>query len=442
MHVAFGTDGVRGKAGTPPLDPETLKRIGAALGAWARTSGADHPVVLGNDGRASAPWIRDALVQGLSSAGVASIDLGLVTTPALAFVTRHEQTAAGIMISASHNPACDNGVKIFGGDGRKLSDDAEREIEGRVAETELPADCEPDVAERGDLVDRYHTFVSGCFGKLNLAGQKIVCDAANGGGSRIAPHALESLGAEVVRVACAPDGENINDGVGALHPETLVATVVQEGARLGVCLDGDGDRCIVVDDAGSVRDGDEIMYVLAKQLAAAGALPAQTLVATVMSNLGLFRALEGHGVSVHTTPVGDRSVAQAMQEHGFGLGGEQSGHVIFGRDEHQTGDGLFTALQLLALAGTGPTAALFDGFRRYPQTLLNVRVDRKPDLTTLDDVQAAVRDVEADLGRDGRVVLRYSGTENLCRVMVEGPDADTVHAHAETIARAVQRALS
>jgi phosphoglucosamine mutase len=441
----FGTDGLRGHAGTPPLDPDTLRRVGAVLGGWIQrhAAGTERAALIGNDGRASAAWIRDALVQGLAHANVATIDLGLLTTPALAYLTRTQPCAAGIMISASHNPASDNGIKIFGPDGSKLEDAAEREIEAGTARVAVSERAPSGCASRPELLDAYREFLDGEFAGLDLEWATVVVDAANGGGSEIAPAVLRTFGARVVAVACAPDGHNINRGVGATHPSHIVPAVLETKATLGICLDGDGDRVIFVDEQGNVRDGDEALFALARQLDAAGALAGRTVVATVMSNLGLHRALRALGISVHVTPVGDRAVVQAMREHRFSLGGEQSGHIVFAHDEHFAGDGLFTALRLLSLLSPEceRASALFAGFRRYPQMLLNVPVARKPDLATLPDVTEAVARVEAELGTDGRVVLRYSGTEDLCRVMVEGADAGDVQRHAEAIAAAVRRTL-
>ena len=439
----FGTDGIRGKAGTAPLDPPTLRRIGAALGAWLRQHAGPRPVVvLGHDGRESASWIRDALATGLANESVEASDLGLLTSPALAYSTRNQECDAGIMISASHNPASDNGIKIFGVDGTKIADEAEREIEIRAASCSID-EAETPCRESHDVLSHYHDFMVKTFAHLDLSGRVIAVDAANGGGAEIAPKVLETLGATVIATGCGPDGTNINSGVGALHPEALAQIVAKERAHLGICLDGDGDRGIFVDETGTIRDGDEVLFALASAFQRRGDLAGDTLVATVMSNLGLHRALEKCGVTVHTTPVGDRSVVQAMRSHGFSLGGEQSGHIIFAHPEHFTGDGLFTGLQLLSLEGAlEAPSKLFDGFRRYPQVLINVRVSHKPDLSGLPSVQAAVADVEGELGRDGRVLLRYSGTEDLCRVMVEGPEQDVVDRHAQTIAEAVQTALS
>ncbi len=439
----FGTDGLRGEAGVPPMDATTLARIGAALGVYLQRAGpADKRVVLGNDGRGSAEWILRALTSGLSAAEATAVDIGLVTTPALAFAARTEPFSAGIMISASHNPASDNGIKIFDHAGRKLGDDAEREIERLAVEVDFDTDHAPRTRHAPELTTRYQEFLANQFPQLDLSGQVLVVDAAHGGGSDVLPAVLRGFGAEVVVTGCAPDGNNINKDVGALHAAKLAPAVLEAKALLGICLDGDGDRGIFVDDRGEVRDGDAVMALLGPQLRAQGALPHDTVVATVMSNLGLHRCLEARGIAVHTTPVGDRSVVQAMREHGFGFGGEQSGHIIFAERGDYTGDGLLTALELLSLPDIASgSAAAFSEFHRFPQLLVNVTVRDKPALEDLDGVQQAVRDVEQALGRDGRVVLRYSGTENLCRVMVEGPAADAVQRHTEHIASAVRAAI-
>jgi phosphoglucosamine mutase len=442
----FGTDGLRGQAGQPPMDAATLRRVGAALGIWLSRSGpADKRVVLGNDGRASAPWILTALAEGLTATDVAVVDLGLTTTPALAFTARTQPFVAGIMISASHNPAADNGIKIFDGTGAKLADDAERAIEQLTLEADVATHRSPRVKRRPELLARYEEYLGNAFPNLDLSGVVIAVDAANGGGSHLAPQVLRRFGAQTAAIACQPSGFNINDGVGALHPEALAAAVRDAGAAFGICLDGDGDRGIFVDQAGNVRDGDEVLAVLAPHLKARGALRGDTVVATVMSNLGLRKSLARHGIAQHTTAVGDRAVVQAMRDLGFSLGGEQSGHIVFGNagDLNYTGDGLVTALRLLALPGFLElgSAAAFAGFQRFPQRLQNVPVKRKPDLSTLDEVQAAVARVERELAADGRVVLRYSGTENLCRVMVEGPEAEQVERHVADIVAAVQRCL-
>lgn len=443
--VRFGTDGLRGRAGEPPLDRSTLSRVGAAVGIWLQHEGTPQKkVLLGHDGRASAGWMSTALAAGLSASDVACLDVGLTTTPALAFLTRTLPVHAGIMISASHNPATDNGVKLFDHRGGKLSDDAERTIESLVEEVGPTPVTTTSIKRRPELVEQYEQHLAEVFSDLDLGAVKIVVDGANGGGSELAPRVLRAFGAEVIAVACEPDGSNINAGVGALYPDRLTEVVQREGALLGICLDGDGDRGIYVDERGVVRDGDHVLAVLGRQLAQAGQLTGNTVVATVMSNLGLHKALARCGARVHTTPVGDRSVVQAMREHGYVLGGEQSGHIVFAGEGSFTGDGLFTALRLLSLPGVLDSGlhALCADFVQYPQTLLNVPVDHKPPLESLPRLQAAIARIEARLAGDGRVLLRYSGTENLCRVMIEGPSKSVVERCAEELAQVVRDELA
>ena len=421
--VKFGTDGLRGRAGEAPMEPETLRRVGAALGVLLQREGdgSQRRVLLGNDGRESAPWIMDSLVQGLMAADVSAADVGLVTTPALALLTARESFAAGIMISASHNPSHDNGVKIFGADGAKLRDEDERELERLAGELRPESPGEPRVRSVEKLIHRYEELLAERFLDLDLSGRRVCVDAANGGGAAIAPRVLRMFGAEVVEVGCEPDGFNINEGCGALHPESLGAVVRDAGADMGICLDGDGDRGIFVDERGEVQDGDAVMTFFGARMHAAGELPGGTVAATVMSNLGMHEALRAADVKVHTTPVGDRHVVAAMREHGFALGGEQSGHTLFLAHE-LVGDGLYTGLRILATVGKEPVSAAFAAFQRFPQKLVNVQVRSKPDLATVAAVADKQREVEALLGNDGRLLLRYSGTEPKCRVMIEARD--------------------
>lgn len=419
----FGTDGLRSRAGDPPMDPETLRRVGAALGVQLqRGGGLQKRVLIGNDGRESAPWILEALGQGLAAAEVSIGDIGLCTTPALAFLTRTQAVDAGIMISASHNPAHDNGVKIFGGDGSKLGAADEAEIAALAVELRPAEPRTPRIRDRLELLGRYEDHLGQQFPELDLSGRTICIDAANGGGALVAPRILRAFGAEVIELGCEPDGWNINDGVGALHPEALRAAVLEHGAALGICLDGDGDRGIFVDELGTVRDGDDVLSLFGRTLHQGGALPGDVVVATVMSNLGLHRSLRDAGVSLHVTPVGDRHVFAAMRERGCAIGGEQSGHILFS-DHDMIGDGLYTGLRLLALEAPQGIAALFAGFRRYPQLLVNVPVQKKPDLASVPAIAAKAAEIERLLGDDGRLLLRYSGTEPKCRVMIEAADA-------------------
>mgnify|MGYP001457214343 CR=1 FL=1 len=438
----FGTDGLRGRAGEPPMDPETLRRVGAALGVvLQRGGGAQKRVLVGNDGRESAPWILEALGQGLIASDVAIADVGLCTTPALAFLTRTQPFDAGIMISASHNPAHDNGIKIFADDGTKLGSGVEAEIADLALQLR-PADPRtPRMRDRQDLLQKYEEHLAERFPTLDLAGRTVCIDAANGGGSLLAPRMLRAFGAEVVEVACEPDGFNINDGTGALHPETLRAAVLEHGAVLGICLDGDGDRGIFVDELGNVRDGDDVLSLFGRELHAAGALPGDVVVATVMSNLGLHKSLREVSVELLVTPVGDRHVFEAMRRRGASIGGEQSGHILFA-DHDLVGDGLYTGLRLLALDAPQGLAARFAGFRRYPQQLVNVPVARKPDLATVPAIAAKAAEIERALGDDGRLLLRYSGTEPKCRVMIEASDAAVCERLCRELADVVRAELA
>lgn len=437
----FGTDGLRGRAGDAPMEPETLRRVGAALGVLLqRGGGAQKRVLVGNDGRESAPWILEALAQGLVAAEVAIADLGLCTTPALAFLTRTQSVDAGIMISASHNPAHDNGIKIFAADGTKLRDDDEAEI-ARLAVALRPADVRnARTRDRSDLLTKYVEFFAEQFPDLDLTGRKVCIDAANGGGAELGPRILRAFGAEVVELACEPDGFNINDDCGALHPERLAALVQEHGACLGICLDGDGDRGIFVDERGTVRDGDDVLALFGRQLQRDGRLPGSRVVATVMSNLGLHKALREVGVGVEVTPVGDRNVFLAMQKLGAVVGGEQSGHVLFA-DHHLIGDGLYTGIRLLASVRDGAMSAAFAAFHRFPQELINVPVTSKPKLDSVPAIAQKAAEVEKELGSDGRLLLRYSGTEPKCRVMIEAADAATCKRLARELADVVAREL-
>ncbi len=439
----FGTDGLRGRAGEPPMDPETLRRVGAALGVLLQRQGTEQKrVLVGNDGRDSAMWILEALAQGLAAAEVSVGDVGLCTTPALAFLARTQNVDAAIMISASHNPADDNGIKIFAHDGNKLNDADEAEI-AHLATSLRPNEVRtPRIKDRKELLASYELQLAETFPDLDLSGRVVCIDAANGGGSALAPGILRAFGAEVIEIACEPDGFNINDGVGALHPEQLAASVREHGACLGICLDGDGDRGIFVDEQGTVRDGDDVMCLFGLDLHRRGVLPGNTVVATVMSNLGLTKALAGHGVKLHSTPVGDRHVFAAMRQLGAAIGGEQSGHILFS-DHHLVGDGLYTGLRLLALdsARDHGMAAAFAAFHRYPQRLVNVPVARKPDLQSVPAIVAKVEEVERRLGDDGRLLLRYSGTESKCRVMIEAGDRTLTDTLCDELAAVVRAEL-
>jgi phosphoglucosamine mutase len=437
----FGTDGLRGRAGDVPMEPETLRRVGAALGVLLQRSGDPQKrVLVGNDGRESAPWILEAIAQGLAAAEVSIADVGLCTTPALAFLTRTQPFDAGIMISASHNPSHDNGIKIFAADGTKLRDEDEAEIANLAVELRPAQPKTPRTRDRSDLLLKYEEHFAEQFPDLELDGVRVCIDAANGGGAQLAPRILRAFGADVVEFACEPDGFNINDGCGALHPERLAAIVREHDAALGICLDGDGDRGIFVDERGTVRDGDDVMTLFGRRLHADGALPGARIIATVMSNLGLHKALRDAGVGVHVTPVGDRNVFLAMRELGAAVGGEQSGHILFA-DHHLVGDGLYTGMRLLALVRGGAMSEAFAAFHRFPQELINVRVARKPSLDSVPAIAAKAAEVERILGTDGRLLLRYSGTEPKCRVMIEAADAAVCKRLCQELADVVTREL-
>lgn len=442
---AFGTDGLRGAVGSPPMDPETIRRVGAALGIWLQRQGPERKrIIIGNDGRDSSLWILECLAQGLWVTETSVVDVDLCTTPALAFLARSENFVGGVMISASHNPASDNGIKIFNDTGGKLSDEAESEIAELTDKLDFEVSTNTGIKDGRELLGKYGEYLANRFDSLDLDGATIVVDAANGGGSNLAPEILRGFGADLVTHGCEPDGQNINAGVGALHPQNIVAAVRGSGAVMGICLDGDGDRGIYVDDCGQVRNGDDVLASLAPQFKASGRLPGDTVVATVMSNLGLRRQLESEGIQLEMTPVGDRSVTERMQAGGFALGGEQSGHVIIAEDGPWGGDGLAIALELLSIPGVlekGASSA-FRSFDQYPQTLINIEVASKPELETIPGLEAMRLEVEAQLAGDGRVFLRYSGTENLCRVLVEGPDECMVKESASKLAELLQKRLA
>jgi phosphoglucosamine mutase len=439
----FGTDGIRGRAGEGWLVPERVSALGRSAGRLLGRTQAPR-ALLGHDGRRSGPPLEAALARGLAAAGFGCTSAGLTTTPGLATMARlfgYELTA---MLSASHNPAEDNGIKLFGPGGEKLGDDLERAIEADVRAPEnqdLSWGSAPPLPLDQDLEEAYLGHLMSAAGNLKLDGLRIALDCANGGASRIGPRLFGRLGAQISPWACEPDGGNINQDCGATQPGALAEIVRREGADLGVALDGDGDRCILVDEMGSVVHGDGILTVLARHARDTGALADPRIVATVMSNRGLHRALRELGIGVLGVDVGDRRVVEALRREGLSLGGEQSGHIVFGADNAYIGDGLYTAVRVLqVLRATGrPLSELAAAYQPFPQVLVNVGVARKPPMRELSKVAALVAATEAALGEDGRVLLRYSGTEPLARVMVEGPDAAFIQARAQAIAEAIER---
>ena len=423
----FGTDGIRGTANTWPMTVENALQIGAAAGRHFRNDGSNgHRVVIGKDTRLSGYMFESALTAGLTSAGMNVLLLGPVPTPAVGLLTLSMRADAGIMISASHNPHRDNGIKFFGPDGFKLSDEAEDEIEAMVAAALQPA--QPNNIGRAKRIDdgrfRYaerlkSTFPTG----MRLDGLKVVIDCANGAAHRVAPEVLWELGAEVIPVGISPNGFNINEGCGSTSTRLAAETIVSHGADVGICLDGDADRVMILDENGSVADGDQIMALFATRWAAQDLLAKGTLVATVMSNLGLEHYLEGQGLHLERTAVGDRHVVAAMRAGEFNLGGEQSGHIIM-TDYATTGDGLLAGLQFLAaMVETGkPASALTRSFETVPQMLKNVRYSDGQDPLADASVKAAIAAAMADVAGRGRILIRKSGTEPLIRVMAECDD--------------------
>ncbi len=441
----FGTDGIRGRAGEGWLAEERVSALGRALGKihgqYAKApAGKDRPLaLLGHDGRASGPILQAALARGLIAAGFDVSSAGLISSPGLALLTRHGEFGLGLMLSASHNPAGDNGIKVFSGRGEKLLEKEELAIEQLLRRELEPENTDFEVVVDPELETEYVDYLIDHASRgLNLAGLEIVIDCANGSGSHFAPRVLERLGATVHALSNKPDGQNINRDCGSTHPESLQATVIARNAQIGIALDGDADRCILVDEAGALVHGDGVLTVVARDAMQRKLWDDPRLVATVMSNRGLHRALREVGVTVVECAVGDRSVVEALRREKLPLGGEQSGHIIFGDDIHHIGDGLYTALRVLeVLVRTGEKlSSLASPYQPYPQILLNEPVAKKPALSKLVGLAALARKAEAELEGDGRVLLRYSGTESLARVMVEGPDEDRIHAMATEIAAA------
>ncbi len=443
----FGTDGVRGTANIHPMTAEMALKIGAAAGRYFRNDGSNgHRVVIGKDTRLSGYMFENALTAGLTSTGMNVLLLGPVPTPAVGLLTTSMRADLGIMISASHNPHHDNGIKFFGPDGFKLSDDAEAEIEGLVDSDIAPAQA-VNIGRAKRIDDgrfRYaerikSTFPSG----MRLDGLKVVIDCANGAAYKVAPEVLWELGAEVIPVGVTPNGYNINENCGSTQPRTAAESIVSHGAHVGICLDGDADRVMILDESGQVADGDQIMALMAVRWAAQGRLHGDTLVATVMSNLGLERFLDARGLHLERTAVGDRYVVEAMRRGGWNLGGEQSGHIVM-TDFATTGDGLLAGLQFLAaMVETGqPASALSQSFERVPQMLKNVRYAAGQDPLSASTVMAAITAAEGQLNGRGRLLIRKSGTEPLVRVMAECEDPGLLVQVVDGIVAEVEAAVT
>ena len=434
MRVLFGTDGIRGKAHAYPLDPATMFALGEALAHRMAREGKGPRVLLGMDTRESGPEIAEALAAGLAAGGGEGILVGVIPTPGIAYLCRISDAAASISISASHNPYEDNGVKIFGHDGMKVPDSVEEEIEDELRNLRRDAvDSASRLSEHPELIEEYESFLLRSVKPQALSGKRVVIDAGHGAAYRIAPDVFGRAGAEVIVIHDQPTGSNINERSGALHPETLAQTVVERQADFGVAFDGDADRAIFADDQGKIRDGDEIIYLWAQHLRKAGALENNLVVTTVMSNFGFEAQLRRDGIDLVRANVGDKYVLEQMIERGAVLGGEQSGHII-DRSVHTTGDGIHTALVFgEILASRGEPFSRLVTFQPMPQLLINEKVAGKPPLDSLPNYQQHLSRAKTSLGDRGRILVRYSGTENLVRVMVEGEDPEQIKEIAEDL---------
>ncbi len=445
MKRLFGTDGIRGVAGEFPLDAVTVRMIGTSLARQFESRLGKAPrFVIGRDTRESGSWIEEAIASGASAAGAACESAGVITTPGVAYLTAKLGFDAGIVISASHNPYQDNGIKVFLPDGRKLDDATERAIESDIANgvgagsaVTKSAESSEHLAEyQAEYLQHLRDGVSG----LSLAGKKIVIDCANGAASRLAPELFTSLGASVLSIHNEPNGVNINEECGSTHIEDLREAVVVHRADLGIAFDGDADRSLFVDENGEIVDGDATLWIIAQKLQNEGTLKADKVIATVMSNIGLEKALDSIGVELVRTDVGDKYVLAELLNSGASIGGEQSGHIIF-PEIGLVGDGMMTALLLLDAVGDRTLSEAVAGFTQYPQILVNVKVAKKVPFDELPDVVTAKTEIERELHGEGRLLLRYSGTENLARVMIEGADQDEIEQMAHRLADVIKQSL-
>lgn len=448
MSRLFGTDGIRGRANAYPMDGQTAFSAGKAAAAYFRKIGKTGHIVIGRDTRISGDMLSQAVAAGICSAGVNVQHLGVIPTPAVAYATVHTGAAAGVVISASHNPFDDNGLKLFDSNGCKLSDQAEDQIEAlmQAPESEISsarAEQIGQIVDGAPARDSYVRFLIDSSSCTSLKELTLVLDCANGATYKAAPELFQRLGARVTALHCRPDGININDQCGSQHPETMAKEVVRQKADIGLAFDGDGDRLIAVDEKGRVLSGDQIMAICANDMRQKGLLKNNLVVSTVMSNLGFGKALQSLGIDVVATQVGDRYVMQEMMERDAVLGGEDSGHMIF-RDQHTTGDGLFAALRLIeAMQNSAQKLSkLSEIMTVYPQELINVTVSGKPALDSIPQIVEVIEAVESKLADQGRVLVRYSGTQLKCRVMVEGPTPDETRAYAQQIAAVVRSMLS
>ena len=446
MRKLFGTDGVRGVANQDPMTSEMAMRIGRAAAHIFRDSSRRHRVVIGKDTRLSGYMIESALTSGLCSMGIDVLLVGPVPTPGIAFLTRSLRADAGVVISASHNPYEDNGIKFFGRDGFKLPDALEAKMEELIFSGAIDA-IRPTASEIGkavridDAIGRYNEFVKSAIPRgMDLTGLKVVVDSANGAAYKIGPRVLLELGADVISLYDQPNGMNINQGCGSLHPEVISRAVIANRAHIGIAYDGDADRVILCDENGKVVDGDAVMAICALHMIRQNRLKHNTLVATVMSNLGLELALREAGGKLVRAAVGDRYVMERMLDGGYNLGGEQSGHLIF-LDHNTTGDGLITALQIVSIMKQDgkPLSALASCMRTYPQVLVNVKVKEKRDLASIPEIAQRIAGIEKTLEGTGRLLIRYSGTELKLRIMIEGDDETEITRYAGELAELVRK---
>jgi len=448
MGELFGTDGVRGVANEYPMTAEMALNIGRATAYLFKRKGHTPRIIIGKDTRISGYMLENALVSGICSMGVNALLVGPLPTPGIAFTTNSMRADAGIVISASHNPFQDNGIKIFSHEGLKLPDEKELEIEKLIFSNKMhtlhPSHSELGKASRiDDARGRYIVFLKNTFPKdYTLEGTKVVLDCAHGATYRVAPDTFFELGADVISLFDEPNGENINANCGSQHPETLAEEVIKAKADAGFAFDGDGDRCIAVDEKGTVLTGDQIMAICAKEMKKEGTLNNNLVVCTVMSNIGFGVALKELGIEQETTKVGDRYVLEEMQAKGSIIGGEESGHIIF-LDHHTTGDGIITALQVLAAMKKAkkPLSELAHVMKVFPQKLTNIDVNSKPELSTIPEINQVIKGVEEQLGDKGRVLVRYSGTQNMCRVMVEGPTNEETEKYCRQIVAVIRKKL-
>ena len=444
----FGTDGIRGIPGTYPLDDKTLNLVGLALGQHLRStgsSGVSRPrVLIGRDTRESGPHIAELIAHGLAAAGAEPDFAGVLTTPGVAWLVKREGFSAGVVISASHNPYHDNGVKLISSSGMKLPDAVEAEVEEFILSAKSPA--APGRLSRLEVDAKLHDdylagLREGVLLGAKFAGMKFVIDCGNGAASKLAPELIRSLGADAIALNCAPDGRNINADCGSLHPEAMQKRVVETGAALGVAFDGDADRAIFASGSGKLVNGDGVLLVAGRYMKSAGLLRGNVIVGTTMANLGLERALEASGLNLVRTDVGDRYVLEEMLRIGANLGGEQSGHILF-LDDATTGDGMLTMVKMVSIVSiAGPLDALAADLKVFPQQIVNVRVQSKPPLNSLPGVAHLLEEAQRALGKSGRVNLRYSGTEPLARVMVEAECDEDVRRWTEALASALRSSI-